>query len=238
MIGAARRAWRSVGRLPGSACGLGRGRPAVPAALRIPAAACAAGLLLCCESVPVEPLPATAGATGVTIEARGADGTAYRVSLAGASVDPSGAAPIDATTTQVVRAGAGPDLQIDAPRSSWDLKKHTARFDGGVVVTRGPVVLRCDQLDVTYADGDTLDAVVATGGVKVQHGLRRAEADRAELLARTGRITLTGNPRLAEDASTLVGARIVLWLDDEKADCEGAEGTPCRLVVAGTALGG
>ncbi len=238
MIGAARRAWRAVALLPGSAFGLGRDRPAGAAALRIPAAASAAGLLLCCEPAPIEPLPATAVATGVTIEAKGADGATYRASLAGASVDPAGVLPIDATTTQVARTGGGPDLQIDAPRSSWDLKKHIARFEGGVVVTRGAVVLRCDRLDVTYADGDTLDTVVATGSVKVEHGPRRAESDRAELLAKTGRITLTGNPRLAEDASTLWGARIVLWLDDEKADCEGAEGAPCRLVVAGTALGG
>ncbi|MSQ00489.1 MAG: hypothetical protein EXR71_01185 [Myxococcales bacterium] len=238
MNGAARRARRAVGLLAGSAFGLGRGRPAGTAALRIPAAAWAVGLGFGCEPATIEPLPATAVATAVTIEAVGADGAAYRVSLAGASTDRAGGAPIDATTTEVARIGGGADLHIDAPRSSWDLKKHVARFDGGVLVTRGPVVLRCDRLDVTYADGGTLDMVVATGNIKVEHGVRRAAADRAELIGKTGRITLTGNPRLSEDASTLVGERIVLWLDDDKADCEGTAGSPCRLVVAGTALGG
>ena len=37
-------------------------------------------------------------------------------------------------------------------------------------------------------------------------------------------------------APHLEGARIVLFLDDERARCEGAEGAPCRLVVDGTAL--
>jgi lipopolysaccharide export system protein LptA len=56
-------------------------------------------------------------------------------------------------------------------------------------------------------------------------------------VGRTGKITLTGRPKLSEGVNALEGERIVLWLDEERADCEGGEGGPCRLVVAAEALG-
>ena len=184
-----------------------------------------------------DPLPAAAEALGVEIRGSAAP-DAYRVSLAGASVDLVAGAPIEATTTTVRQAAAdGPALQITADRSSWDLKNHRAHFTDNVVVTRGDVILRCAALEVTYAGATTIDTVVATGGVVVERGERRAEADRAELTGRNGKIVLTGKPRLSEGVNALAGERITLWLDDEKADCEGGSGGPCTLVVAGSALG-
>jgi lipopolysaccharide export system protein LptA len=70
----------------------------------------------------------------------------------------------------------------------------------------------------------------------VTRGERAATSAKAELEGATGRITMTGEPRLSEGPNTLAGDRIVLWLDDERATCEGAAGAPCRLVVEGSAL--
>jgi lipopolysaccharide export system protein LptA len=162
--------------------------------------------------------------------------TEYRVTLAGAEADVAGGGEIAATTTTVTAASAS-TLDIQAKRSTWDLKGRSARFEGGVVVTRGPVTLRCATLDVRYAGADVIDTVVATGGVTVDRGGRHASAERAELVGRTGKITLTGRPKLSEGVNALEGERIVLWLDEERADCEGGEGGPCRLVVAAEALG-
>jgi lipopolysaccharide export system protein LptA len=185
-----------------------------------------------------------------------AAGARDEIAFATVTGDPFAGQTLTATTTSVSREAAGkPPLQVSAARSSWDLKARTARFEGEVVVTRGDVTMRCAALDVSYADTDTIDRVVATGGVRVDRGPRHAEAERAELVGSTGQITLTGSPRLAEGASELVGARIVLWLDDERATCEGGAGAEangvgvssagvngigvggCRLVVAGSALG-
>lgn len=205
--------------------------------LRIPASVLAGFLSLGCASVPLEPLPVSATGEGISIEATSESG-AYTLSFAGASADIVGGSPIAATRTAVTQAsGSGPPLEIRSARSTWDLKNHTAHFEGDVVVVRGDVTMRCAALDVRYAEADRIDTVVATGGVLVETGERRASADRAELLGATGKITLTGKPRLAEGVNALVGERIILWLDDEKADCEGGASGPCTLVVEGRALG-
>ncbi len=238
----------SVGLLTGSAFGLGRrSRPAArgAAALRIPAAVAAvrAGLLgvivafaAACSPEPQASLPTEATATGVVIHGEAASGP-YSVAFAGAKGDVF-AGTVDATTTTVTKAQAGGvPLEIQAARSSWDLKARTAHFEGEVVVTRGEVTMRCAALDVRYATADTIDTVVATGTVRVDRGERHAEAERAELTGKNGKITLTGHPKLAEGVNALVGERITLWLDDEKADCEGGASGPCALTVEGRALG-
>ncbi len=189
-----------------------------------------------CASAALEPLPAKVVAEGVTVQARSEHG-AYEVHLAGAEGEPGSG--VQATGTRVsARAPTGPELEIVAARSSWDLKGRTAHFEGNVIATRGDVTMRCSTLDVVYAGADAIETVVASGGVRVERGARLAEASRAELVGKTGRITLTGEPRLAEGVNVLVGERIVLWLDDERADCEGGATGPCRLVVAPGALGG
>lgn len=204
--------------------------------LRIPAAVPLGVLFWGCAPSPLDSLPAVATGEGITIEATSESG-GYTLAFAGASADLVGGAPIAATRTTVTHAASGPPLEIRASKSSWDLKNRTARFEGDVVVVRGDVTMRCAVLDVRYADADRIDTVVATGSVIVETGERRAEAERAELLAATGKITLTGKPRLAEGVNALVGERIILWLDDEKADCEGGASGPCTLVVEGRALG-
>lgn len=195
------------------------------------------GAIFACSSAPLPPLPEMATATGVEIrtEAAGAD---VQIRLAGAEGDVFTLQPIRATATTVGYIQQGkPDLEIRAARSDWNLRERTAAFDQDVVVTRGDVTMTCSHLDVRYGSASQIDTVVATGTVRVLRGEREATADKAELDGKTGRVVLTGNPRLREGASELVGAVITLWLDDERANCEGEKGTECRLLVAGSAIG-
>lgn len=186
-------------------------------------------LLACASSEPAPPLPNAVVATGVEAVGAGWSAAAATLRLA------SGVA--EASEPAIVRSTDGkPPLEITAARSEWDLKARTARFTGAVNVRRGGVAMTCDTLDVRYADADRVDRVVANGNVHVTQGARTADAASAELVGATGQITLSGGPRLAEGPNVLVGNRIVLWLDDERASCEGKDGEPCRLVVEGTAL--
>jgi lipopolysaccharide export system protein LptA len=187
-------------------------------------------LLGCAAAGPGEPLPNAAVATGVAADGPGWSATAAQVRFAAGSAQA-------AEPTVVKSADGKPPLEITAQRSDWDLRGGTARFSGSVIVRRAEVEMRCAALEVRYAKGDRVDRVVATGDVRVTRDGRSASAERAELVGENGSITLTGNPRLAEGPNTLVGTTIVLWLDDERATCEGTtEGTPCRLVVEGAAL--
>ncbi len=192
----------------------------------------AAVLLLgagCAPPAEAPPLPNAVLASGV--ESIGPGWSAAAATLR------FGASTAEATEPAIVRTVDGkPPLEIVADRSEWDLRARTAQFSGNVNVLRGEVSMRCDSLDVRYAGPDRIDRVVATGNVEVRRGERRATAASAELDGATGRIALRGDPRLSEGPNTLVGNSIVLWLDDERATCEGAEGAPCRLVVEGSAL--
>ncbi|MDP2315953.1 MAG: LptA/OstA family protein [Pseudomonadota bacterium] len=191
------------------------------------------GLLLlanaCAPPGAAPALPTAATATGVEVVGEGWSAAAATLRFA--------AGFAEAAEPAIVRAPDGkPPLEIVADRSDWDLRARTARFVGAVKVKRGEVTMRCDTLDVRYADADRIDRVIANGHVEVRRGERLATAAAAELDGATGRISLSGDPRLAEGPNVLVGHAIVLWLDDERATCEGAEGAPCRLVVEGSAL--
>lgn len=187
-------------------------------------------LALACAEAPAPPLPSATVATGVSAEGPGWAASASTLTLAGAEAR--------AAEVAVARTAEGrPPLQITAARSTWDLRARSARFEGDVVVTRGDVELRCAALDVRYADAERVDRVIATGGVTVRRGGRLATAAQADLEGATGKVTLTGDPTLAEGPNALAGRVITLFLDDERATCEGDGGAPCRLVVDGSALG-
>lgn len=182
----------------------------------------------CGASERPPPLPDAATAHGVEIVGEGWSAAAASLRLAGGVAE--------AAEPAVVTASDGPPLEIVADRSEWDLRGRTARFEGNVRVRRASLLLVCAELEVTYADARSLERVVASGEVRVQQGERTGSAARAELAAATGQIVLTGEPRLAEGPNALAGDRIVLWLDDDRALCEGAAGAPCRLLIDGAAL--
>lgn len=184
-------------------------------------------LLGCGPQEELPPLPAEVVAEGVRVEGPQGALVTRAMTILGRTAQ--------AAETAAIKDEGGTPLEITSARSSWDLKARTARFEENVVLTRGDVTMTCKTLDVRYA-GDRIDRVVASGNVVVTRGDRQARADHAELQGKNGQITLTGSPRLSEGPNTLVGLRIVLFLDDEKATCESGDGSPCRLVVAGSAL--
>lgn len=124
-----------------------------------------------------------------------------------------------------------PPLEIDAPRSEWDMRSRTIRFTGGVRAVRGEVQMDCAELVVTMLDADRVDRAVATGGVTVRRGARLATGAEGVLDARSGEVRLTGAPVLSEGPNRMSGQTITLYLDEERVVCDG-----CRLVVEGDAV--
>ena len=74
---------------------------------------------------------------------------------------------------------------------------------------------------------ESLRSAVATGQVRVVHGERVATGDQAELDVPSGRLEILGAPTLREGARSLRGDRLVLFLDDERLECEA-----CTLEIA------
>jgi len=125
----------------------------------------------------------------------------------------------------VVRAGQ-PELLIEAEKSSWSMKTRTAEFSGNVAATRGALILRCDELQVQHQEGGEIQEAVASGNVRIESEQWSATGAKAVLDQTDGSLVLTGSPRLAEGANTLVGERIRVFLDDERVECE-----RCKLSI-------
>lgn len=167
-----------------------------------------------------------------------------RVELTGATLEMDGGATVSVANGRIDRAGVGegtdaaarlpggaqPPLDVTSDRTAWDLAARTARFEGHVVATRGDLELRCDVLAVTLAAGSPPRIVQAdaSGSVVVVRGAQTAQADHGALDPARGLLVLTGSPQLADGPHTMAGARIDVWLDEDRVECE-----RCRVVLRG-----
>lgn len=201
----------------------GAARP--PSAATVPAVAAGA----VAEAVPAEP---RAVFEGVELALPGrlvAQASTLTVGRSG-----EGAAEAVAAAVQTAPARGEeppPPLNIAAARSDWDFAARRVRFEGEVVATRGEVTLRCDRLLVTFSTPEQVELATASGHVVVERGARSARGAQAVLDARTGQVVLTGAPELSEGRNRMSGERIVLWLDDERVECE-----RCQLRVDGASF--
>ena len=157
------------------------------------------------------------------------EGADMRLSAATATVDDPQVIQAEVVSAQV---GGAPPLEIEAPRSEWDLKARSVRFEGGVNAVRGEVHLSADKLVVQMAQARRVESAFAEGSVRVSRGERRAGSERATLDAATGELRMEGDPWIEEGANRMTGAQITFWLDDDRVVCD-----RCRLVVDGEALG-
>jgi lipopolysaccharide export system protein LptA len=167
------------------------------------------------------PLPAVT-VTGVEVEAPG-----VRLSAAEARFD--GEIGGDATgVASAARAEltGGVGLIVEGQRSTFDLRRGQATFEGDVRVRRaGDVELHCDRLEATYSDG-VLVSARASGRVRVsQAGSRSAEATEAQIWV--DRLRLSGSVTVHEGDDRLAADTVTLWFDTDRLECEG-----CRLELS------
>jgi len=93
-------------------------------------------------------------------------------------------------------------------------KETVSVFDGSVVVTATGLRLTCDHLEVvstrigddndTVGKQDRFKSLLAVGRVRIRQGEREAACDRAEVLPREDRITLTGHPVVTDHGNGTV----------------------------------
>jgi lipopolysaccharide transport protein LptA len=115
----------------------------------------------------------------------------------------------------------GPGLDVSADVATWDFKTKKVLFVGNVVAIRRDLVLSCERLEVAWKGGSRVESAQATGGVRIERGGLRASGERAHLDVNSGRLELGGSPELSQGAQALKGRVIVLFLDDERVECQG-----------------
>jgi lipopolysaccharide export system protein LptA len=169
------------------------------------------------------------------------------VAFAGVSLSsPGGETHVSAASARVLEEGQGmaevvagtlategaPPLEVTAARSTWDLRTRTVVLEGEVVALRGATRMTCEQATVLFDEDQRVSRVDAAGGVRLTQAERTATADTAVLEASAGRITMRGHASLQEGGNRMEGEPIVVFLDDDRVECEG-----CRLVVDGAGIG-
>lgn len=116
------------------------------------------------------------------------------------TASPSQAQPID------VVAG---ELVIDETAG-------TATFTGDVVATQGEITLHADVLVLNLGDGNRIEHLRASGGVRIMRGDEVATAATADYDLEGKEITLEGDAMIHRGENSLGGERIVIDLQSRR----------------------
>lgn len=93
----------------------------------------------------------------------------------------------------------------------------TAVFIGKVVAKQGDVTIFSDKLIVSYADkGGDVEKIEAFGNVRIVQLKRTGFSEQAIYENSTGRIVMTGSPRVVQGDDSISGKIITYFVDDEK----------------------
>lgn len=110
-------------------------------------------------------------------------------------------------------------ITVKANEMSADNKGKTAVFSGKVVAKQGDITIYSDRLVISYADKKgEVDKVEAQGNVRIIQLNRTGFADQAMFESRSGRIVLTGSPRVVRGGDSISGKVITYYVDDDKSD--------------------
>lgn len=110
-------------------------------------------------------------------------------------------------------------ITIKSNEMTADNKGKTAIFSGKVVAKQGDITIFSDKLVVSYGDKSSeVEKIEAFGNVRIIQQNRTGFADQAVYDSRSGRIILTGTPRVVQGNDSISGKVITYYLDDEKSD--------------------
>ena len=113
-------------------------------------------------------------------------------------------------------------VEVQADQLAVNNADGTAVFSGNVLVTQGEMTLSAAEVLVKYgSDGNSIDQLLASGGVKITNLADAAQADEATYTIDSGVVVLTGNVRLAQGASTMGGQKLTINLKDGTGVMEG-----------------
>lgn len=123
-------------------------------------------------------------------------------------------------------------ITVKSNEMSADNKARTATFFGKVVAKQGDVTIFSDKLVVNYAEiNGEVDKVEAYGNVRIIQLNKTGFSDQAIYENSTGRVVLTGTPRVVQGGDSITGKVITYFVDDDKSDVS-SDGDPKARVEA------
>ena len=113
-------------------------------------------------------------------------------------------------------------IYITADWMEVDQKKSTITYKGRVVTIQNEMTMRSETLTAYFeAEMKQMKQIVAEGKVNATQGNRVATGDKAVFDDKAKTVTLTGSPVMRQGNNQVKGARIVYFIEEDKATAEG-----------------
>lgn len=116
---------------------------------------------------------------------------------------------------------------VTAERLTFDYNKGYALFEENVLVVDPDMQLECDRLTITFNKAGKVEVIKAEGRVTIMQEDKTAHAAVGTYEVATGKIVLSGKPRVMRGRDTLEGETITFWRDENRMVCQPS----ARLVI-------
>ena len=124
-------------------------------------------------------------------------------------------------TQDAADASSGEEVTIvTSDHLTYDAQAQFALFEKNVVVTDPQLQLTSDELKLIFDDEGGAKSIEATGNVNISQGDKKSISGAATYDVETGKIVLTGKPRVWRGNDVLQGDTITFWRDRNKLVCE------------------
>lgn len=108
-------------------------------------------------------------------------------------------------------------VTLRGDKVQWSFSSGEMTMSGHVTLTRGDLTVRCDQL-TTRARAAAEPTMTLRGPITATWADQEAHAEQGTLVDSV--LTLEGSPSWTSNGNRLVGARIRVWLREDRAECE------------------
>ena len=112
---------------------------------------------------------------------------------------------------------------ITADKIDFDNKEGVILFDENVLIDDAQFIMRSDRLMVFMESTNDVSQIMAVGNVSITNELRHATCDKAVYTKKDAQIVMSADVgrdvylvTQGDTAGTVKGARVVIWLDDER----------------------
>ena len=125
--------------------------------------------------------------------------------------------PARAVATDPKKADGEEEVTIiTSDKLTADYKQHFALFDGNVVVTDPQMQLTSEKLNVIFDSNNKIKAIRADGQVVIRQTDKVAKSDVATYDLDSGKIVLSGKPRVMRGKDVLEGEVITMFRNESR----------------------
>ena len=138
---------------------------------------------------------------------------------------------------------AGEEIVVKSDSLEVDNKRKVVTFSGNVNASRDDFTIQCEEMSLYYYDTGKaqseadpemkIDRIVAIGKVKISRPEGgSATADKAIYFQKDEKVVLTGKPVVKQGKDLVEGAKITLFLKENRSIVEGGQGSKVKAVIS------